>query len=154
MKQIPLKGKYGEGLCAKISDVDFDFVKTLSLYLNNGYVKTYYQGRHWKLHQLLIGNNIDHINRDKLDNQRENLRPATQQQQNVNTKTRSKSGLRGVYKDSTSSKFRAGITVNGKWVNLGSFQDPHYAALIVDLWSRDLHGEFSTTNFSVVSDGR
>jgi hypothetical protein len=78
MKLIPLKGKYGAGKFTKVSDEDYEFVSSLSLYVNSGYVKTYYQGRHWKLHQLLVGNNYDHANQDKLDNTRENLRPATQ----------------------------------------------------------------------------
>ena len=159
MKLIPLKGKYGEGQFTKVSDEDYEFASSLSLYVNEGYVKTYYKGRHWKLHQLLVGSNYDHANQDKLDNTRENLRSATIAQNNANVKVRAVSGYKGVQRDRTTKKsFKAIISVKSKMVHLGNFQSPqgeerskHLAALAVDLWERDLHGEFAKTNFPVVS---
>lgn len=153
MKLIPLKGKYGAGLFTKVSDQDFAFVSSLKLHVSDqGYVKTYYKGRHWKLHQLLVGSNYDHINRDKLDNTRENLRPATIRQQNANVAPRAKSGFKGVSRDrTTKSSWKASISVDGKMVHLGNFKTPHLAALVVDLWQRDLYGEFACTNFPIVT---
>lgn len=154
MKLLALKGKYGEGKYTLISDIDYPFASKLKLYVNEGYVKTYYNGRHWKLHQLLVGSNYDHINQNKLDNRRENLRPATQQQQNANVKPRAISGFKGVTRDKTTkSSWKAVISVNGKMVHLGNFQNPHLAALTVDLWQVDLHGEFACTNLPIVSAG-
>lgn len=158
MKLIPLKGKYGEGKFTKVSDCDFDFASGLSLYVNDGYVKTYYNGRHWKLHQLLVGSNFDHANQDKLDNTRENLRPATTRQNNANVKARGESGFKGVIKDSTCNSYKAIISVDGKMVHLGNFRRSqgderakHLAALVVDLWELDLHGEFAKTNLPIVA---
>jgi hypothetical protein len=152
MKPIPLKGKYGEGKFTKVSDQDFDFVRGLSLYVNDGYVKTYHKGRHWRLHQLLVGSHYDHINQDKLDNTRENLRPCTQRQNNANVQTRGESGYKNVSRDKTTkNSWKASISVDGKMVHLGNFENPHFAALAVDLWLVDIHGEFARTNFPIVS---
>lgn len=153
MKQIKLKGKYGEGKYTLVSDEDYNFVKKLSLYVNEGYVKTYYRGRHRKVHQLLVGKNYDHINRDKLDNRRENLRKATQNQQNANKGFRkNESGYIGVYPDkSTKGSHKAMISVNGKMTHIGNFPTSHLAALARDLWAKDLFGDFATLNFPIVS---
>src|SRR5205085_11306347 len=100
MKLIPLKGKYGAGKFAKVSDEDFDFLNTLKWHVSDrGYAKTYYQGKHRQMHQFVKGKDLDHINRDKLDNQRENLRPANRRQNNANTTRKNPSGYKGVYKD-------------------------------------------------------
>lgn len=150
MKLIPLHGEYGEGRITKISDCDFEFVSNLKLYVNDGYVKTYYKRRHWKLHQLLVGSNYDHINRDPLDNTRENLRPATTAQNNANVMRRAGSGYKGVYPDKSTGHWRTQISSNGKMLSIGNFQNKHYAALAYDLWAVDLYGEFARTNFTVV----
>lgn len=152
MKHVRLKGKYGEGKFTNVSDEDFEFASSLKLYVNEGYVKTYYKGRHWKLHQLLVGSNYDHINRDKLDNRRENLRPATASQNNANVQKVNETGYIGVSRDKTTkNSYKAGIFVRGKMVNLGNYQNPHLAALVRDLWAVDSHGEFANTNFPVIS---
>lgn len=153
MQLIPLRGKYGAGKFTKVSDEDFAFVSSLKLYVNEGYAKTYYQGRHWKLHQLLVGSNYDHANGDKLDNTRENLRPANANQQNANKPIRmNESGYKGVFRDkSTKGSWKAMISVDGKMVHLGNFKHPHHAALVVDLWLVDLYGPFAKTNFPIAS---
>ena len=98
MKLIKLYGKYGAGKYAKVSDEDYDFLSTLKWHVSDqGYVKTYYQGKHRPMHQLVAGKGCDHRNHDKLNNQRENLRSCTQQQNNCNVKTRAKSGYVGLY---------------------------------------------------------
>lgn len=61
------------------------------------------------------GLEVDHKNRDKLDNRRSNLRIADRFMQNQN---RSK---RGYYFDKWSGKWRAEITVNGIKYRLGRF---------------------------------
>jgi hypothetical protein len=151
MKRIPLKGVYGQGLFTKVSDQDYTFASTLNLYVNDGYVKTYHKGRHWKLHQLLVGSFYDHANQDKLDNTRENLRRCTQQQNNANVVKRAASGYKGVYLDRSCNHWTASISRNGKMVKIGNFLKKEHAALAYDLWARDLHGEFARTNFPILS---
>jgi hypothetical protein len=148
MKLIPLKGKYGEGKFTKVSDEDYEFACSLSLYVNDGYVKTYYKGRHWKLHQLLVGSHYDHINNDRLDNQRENLRKSTQQQNNCNVKTRSKSGYKGVYQDGIEDSYRAEISIDGKMHALGTFPKPRWAGMAYILSATAVNGEFASHDFT------
>src|SRR5262245_45962018 len=141
MKTINLFSKYGVGKFLKVSDEDFDFVSSLNLYISNrGYAKTYYQGKHWPLHQLIdrragaYSKYLDHKNQDKIDNQRENLRPATTKQNNANVNPRASSGFKGVYRK-RGSNWTAEISVDGKTVALGTFENPHHAALVYDLWA-------------------
>lgn len=67
---------------------------------------------------------IDHLNRDKSDNRIENLRQATNQINQRNTKISSKntSGHRGVYWHKGRNKWYASIRVDDKQVHLGSYR--------------------------------
>ena len=68
---------------------------------------------------------IDHINRDKLDNQVSNLRIVSQQENSFNTKSK------GYYK--CGNKYQAKIKINGKTICLGRFEteaEAHNAYLI------------------------
>lgn len=76
-----------------------------------------------RLHRLVLNYfdklYIDHINHNRLDNRKCNLRLVTgsQNQQNLTPK---KDGYRGVYK--SGDKFKAQIKVNGKDMYLGTFK--------------------------------
>lgn len=86
---------------------------------------------------------IDHINRDKLDNRIENLREATNAENSrnrVNTRL-PKSGARGV--SYHKGRYIARITINGKSINLGSFDDCSTAAAAYAAATRIHHGEFA-----------
>lgn len=154
MKLIRLKGKYGTNKDLIIDDEDYDFISSLKIHVSDkGYAKTYYQGKHIAIHQLLVGKGCDHINRNRLDCRRENLRKATISQNNANVEPRAISGFKGVWKDPTCKNYRAAISVKGKMEALGSFKNPHHAALVMDLWLVDLHGEYAQTNFPIVAFG-
>ncbi len=156
MKLIPLKGKYGEGKFAKVDDEDFDKLKGHSWYVNEGYVLTYHKGKRIRMHHLIMdapkGKQVDHIHHDRLDHRKRELRLCTQRQNNANVQTRSESGYRNVSRDKTTkNSWKASISVDGKMVHLGNFKTPHLAALVVDLWLVDLHGEFAQTNFPIIA---
>lgn len=102
----------------------------------NGYVGAMTKDRAGKrklllLHRLLTGEpsgvHVDHINGDKLDNRRCNLRIATYQQNQANRRRLSRSntsGIRGVQYVpglSASKPWRAQITVDHKNIHLGLF---------------------------------
>jgi hypothetical protein len=86
-------------------------------------------GRRPKLHQVIaerMGLNpttADHVNRDRSDNRRENLRTASRSEQNANRKGKrdSTSGLKGVSLDRTRGLWKASIQVNGKYIWLGRY---------------------------------
>lgn len=85
---------------------------------------------------------IDHINRNKLDNSWCNLRLATSSQNTVNRKLE---GVwpRGVTKSHNRSKpFKAALTVNYKRRHLGYFATPEEACLAYEEAARIEFGEF------------
>jgi len=69
------------------------------------------------------GKDVDHKNTDKLDNRRENLRIATNQQNqyNKNKYKTNTSGFKGVTFNKKAQKFRAQIKIDGKNKHLGCF---------------------------------
>lgn len=122
--EIVLYNKQCEEVARAIIDLEcINIVKQYKWHLrDNGYVST---PDNIYLHRLIAGTNdnsvIDHINRNKLDNRRENLRHCTQQENTWNSKTMSNntSGYTGVYK--RNNKWCARIVVNKKQINLGTF---------------------------------
>lgn len=109
---------------------DKDMVESLKQYYwyigNDGYAYTMINKKTIKMHKLIVGEHcgevIDHINRNKLDNRRENLRSTTYSMNNFNQKSRGNvSGTVGVYR--IKNKWRSTITVNGKNIHIGYFDN-------------------------------
>lgn len=91
---------------------------------------------------------VDHINGDPLDNRRENLRLATQAQQNANQrKSRGESAYRGVYPRHDGKAWVAQIKINRRAQRLGSFTDEADAARAYDTAARATFGVFARLNF-------
>lgn len=88
------------------------------------------------MHRLLMGlakgdpRTVDHINRDRLDNRRSNLRVVLSHEnyQNVASRPGSTSAFRGVSWDKAKGKWRADVTLNGKNHYLGAFAVEELAA--------------------------
>lgn len=105
---------------------------------------------------LLKSEQIDHINGNRLDNRRCNLRIATHAQncQNTGVRARNKVGLKGVSKVSKSRKrpWRARIFVNGKEVCLGYTATPEEAHDLYIEAAKKYFGEFACTDRIAQSD--
>lgn len=84
------------------------------------------------LHRLVMGDiegvEYDHINRNKLDNRKENLRPCTRKQncQNRGVRRDSKTGLKGVQKRAE-NVYRARIQMGEKRITIGHYPTPELA---------------------------
>jgi hypothetical protein len=98
---------------------------------------------------------IDHKNRNRLDNQRPNLRWATSQQNNWNRSFQSnntdkyKGANRQVskYKDKIYLSWHSELGYNKQRISLGYFKTALEAALRYDSFARFLYGEFAVLNF-------
>lgn len=131
-----IEGKYAEVFIyniscevvakAKVSLESLDFVRKYKWCLaGDGYLVAG-SNRKLVLHRMLLGNPkgkvVDHINGDTLDNRLDNLRVATQQQNCFNrTKVNSSTGYKGVYKCNKTGKYKASITISGKYKYLGTY---------------------------------
>lgn len=90
---------------------------------------------------------IDHRNRNGLDNQKSNLRNATRGGQRMNSKiATSSAGYRGV-EPMHNQRFRARITRDGIRHNLGHFDTAVEAGKAYDRAARELWGDFALLNF-------
>jgi hypothetical protein len=88
---------------------------------------------------------IDHIDRNVDNNRIENLRPATNRQNQYNTKlsTRNKSGVKGVWWHKTGKKWQVKVSVNGRQTNFGLYDDLELAALVAQEARTKYHGAFA-----------
>jgi len=109
------------------------------------------------LHHLVAGKplgklQIDHANRNRLDNRKCNLRVVSSRGNSGNKKNKSKTGYVGVYRGK--NRFSAMIRINGKLVHLGSRDTPEEAARLYDACLRVLGEKVSLGNGSIVTSLR
>lgn len=92
---------------------------------------------------------IDHINGDCTDNQKHNLRIATNQQNFFNRSANhiNTSGYKGVSWNSRSEKWVAQIQISRQKEHIGFFENPIDAAKAYDAKAKELFGEFARLNF-------
>lgn len=116
-------------------DDEFSHLAKYRWRLNHrGYVFRY-GDRKVYLHRAVVGVVsdglvCDHINRDKLDNRRANLRMITPaaNAQNLNARRGSTSNHRGVFWDRSRRRWVASVRHNGKNYNFGRFDSEEAAA--------------------------
>ena len=108
--------------------------------------KTYYAHRIIFLyHHGYLPKFVDHINGNSADNRIENLRPASQSQNSSNAKRfkTNTSGVKGVYWDKDTKKWRARVCLNYKMIQAGSYDTLEEAAKAVKQKRLELHKEFA-----------
>lgn len=117
-----------------------------------GYVVRFVAGQTIFLHREVMrpaaGLMVDHINGDKLDNRRENLRVCTNAQNSMNQRRSigNTSGFKGVRRHAASGKWQAIIKKDGKARYLGLFEDPRVAAHTYNRAAIQLFGDFASLN--------
>lgn len=156
MKLIPLTN----GLFAKVDDEDFEWLSGFRWHSARGYSTIYAKRKLnrraiW-MHRYILGMNdptliVDHIDGNGLNNQRSNLRIATKQQNNLNSRVRKDcvSGFKGVHWNKGSRAWLVHVSINGTMKQVGQFNCPIEAAKFYDRLAVEIHGEFGKTNKSL-----
>lgn len=124
--------KFGELKELKL-DPEYEHLRWEVSYFKRGYAYVYHRGRNIALHRLIIGDKegleCDHINRDRQDNRKSNLRHVSRQENLANRSGWGKSYL-GVYFDKSKRRtkpWKASIKSFGKTLNVGYFESPEEA---------------------------
>jgi hypothetical protein len=155
---IPLVSRKYPGLFIIIDEADAELVlqyRWSPIVLPNGiYAETLLLlGRHVYLHRFITsapdGFEVDHINGDRLDNRRSNLRLATGNQNayNVGLAATNTSGYKGVSFCKQTQRWRAQIRANKSHINIGRYMTKEEAARAYDAAARRHHGDFARLNF-------
>lgn len=156
-REIPLQN----GKVALVSECDFERVSQYRWSCdNNGYacrMESFFVDGKRKRRKILLhrfvtgtpkGTDIDHRNRVRLDNRRENLRVATRSQNTANSSyVTGASRYKGVSHYKRNGKWRAEITVNRVRRHLGTFACEVDAARAYDMAALAAWGEFAYLNF-------
>jgi hypothetical protein len=159
MKEIPLRNR--QGVIVAFTQVDDDMYDYLMQWRwqlhSNRYAARAIGPRESRrallLHRVVAdvpdSHDVDHINHNKLDNQRGNLRIATRQQNMQNRpkyKHNASSQYKGVSFDRQRNRWRASIRVNKKAVSLGSHQTEIAAALAYNHAATRYFGDYANLN--------
>ena len=98
---------------------------------------------------IIKGLEVDHINRNSLDNRRCNLRIATRSLNGANRvkQTNNTSGFKGVNWFAETNRWRARLKANGKETHLGYFLSITEAAKAYDKAAKEHFGDFACLNF-------
>ena len=122
---------------------------------SNGYACSGAGKKQVLFHRLILNasceSQVDHINRNKLDNRKCNLRlcSATQNHYNKSQQSNCQSGYRGVALNQY-GRWVANINQNGKSIFLGSYTTPEDAANAYDSAAAIVAGEFAYRNLPQV----
>lgn len=156
-KQVPLT----QGKFALVDDEDFEWLSQHKWHLSqHGYAA---RGKHEGypkktvgilfMHRVILnapsGTEVDHINGNRLDNRRSNLRLCTRRQnlQNSRKRDNSSSLYKGVYFDKSRNKWQAYIDGPHGRIHLGRFSQETDAARAYDEKAKEVFGEFARLNF-------
>ena len=166
MRRIYLSGKHGKGKYTIVDDDIYEKIMDLDRNVScpHGYAEISINRKARRLHREIVGEenipkgyDVDHINDNKLDNRRENLRPCTNNENTRNrkasvyptNKTETHSDFKGVSKRSDNC-FTSTISYTDdsgmKHKELKWFDNELAAAIDYNKRSREYHGTFGRIN--------
>lgn len=142
-----------QGKVAIVSDEDYEWLMQRKWsvmsrgYANNSMIGLMHRAIMTHSGVDLTGKVVDHINRDCLDNRRENLRVVTQKENIRNQPGRSSTLFRGVTWHSVTKQWQAVVIVpDGGKKNCGLYASPVIAAVFANDALRNRDGEFAVLN--------
>lgn len=131
---MPKEIQLTKGAIAIVDEEDFEELNQYSWHIDSdGYARrgVRVKGKvisvrmHHFLNKTPKGKQTDHINHNKLDNRKSNLRTVTHRENQLNRKglqINNTSGATGVYKHKSTGKWTASIKKNNKNVYIGIFE--------------------------------
>lgn len=158
MKLIPLT----QGQVAIVDDRDYEKLSQWKWYAHRYDNRWYALRGEWdgqrmrtvRMHRVILnaekGVQVDHKDHNGLNNQRANLRLASnsENQQNARPRVRAKSKFKGVHQIRNGSRWRAVIQLRGRLIHLGYYDTAREAALAYDQAAAERFGQFACTNFA------
>lgn len=154
MKRIALSGDLGRGKFALVDDDDYERINKHRWCLSDGYAmrkitvngKSVSERMHRVINNTPEGFSTDHVNTNRLDNRKENLRTCTKAQNGMNrvAQKNNKLGIKGVCQ--LGNKFIAQISINKKRTYLGIFNNADDAQSAYKNASIKFFGEYRRNN--------
>jgi hypothetical protein len=147
--------KLTKGLEAIIDDDDYEYISRFKWSSDSdGYaVRTFQRHKKISMHRVInctpVGMETDHINRNKLDNRKCNLRTCTNLENQLNKpiQKNNKSGYKGVCFCKRYGLWQAYMSINHSIKWLGYFDNPIKAAKEFDKNMREVYGNLVYLNF-------
>ncbi len=149
VKRIPLSG----GLFAYVDAADYEWLSQYRWSLYGGYAGRRENGKTIFMHREIMrppkGMVVDHIDANKLNNCRVNMRNCTRQENGCNRAKwiGTSSRFKGVCRDKRSGKYRVLTKFHGEPVWLGVHDDEIEAARAYDRWAVEQGVECARLNF-------
>lgn len=154
MREIVLS----KGKVAFVDNDDYERLSEFKWCYNNYAIRTVHKGKTAKriiMHRSILGLDnapeftyVDHINGNKLDNRKVNLRIAnhTTNGQNRKNSVKNTTGFKGVHFVARLGKFYATLRIDRKKTYLGAFLCPRRAAIAYNRAAIKYYGEFARLN--------
>lgn len=146
-----------QGYTTYVDDEDYPYLSQFNWQYSQGYAKrTVRNGKKFetvRMHRVILnapeGYQVDHVDGNRCNNQRSNLRLCLMEQNRKNRRPNqsSVSRYKGVKLNRYTGKWFASIGVNGTKHHLGTFCTEEEAALAYDSAAKQYHGEFARPNF-------
>jgi hypothetical protein len=147
-----------QGKIAVVDDGDYEWLRLFKWrYTSGGYAVTTVGDTLLRMHRVLLFAphyfQVDHIDGDRLNNQRSNLRLCTRKQNSANRRNQAnnKSGFKGVRWHKKHRRWYAHIQASNRLYHLGNFATAEHAALAYDAAALRLFGAFARLNFPKVN---
>jgi hypothetical protein len=148
---IYLETKQGDVHVTYLDTVDVPLIEEYKWFYTQGYAKN---NKGNPIHKYLVGTSrvyrVDHKDRDKLNNRRNNIRitDVAGNNSNVGIRKDNKTGIRGV-SIRENGTYRAGIRHRGVRINLGTYEDKYEAGRAVVRAQLEYFGTYGVSRVPV-----
>lgn len=139
---------------ALVDEEDYDYLNQFNWIFDGNYATRWSHKKQYRMHREIMKpsdeEHIDHINGDKLDNRKHNLRKCKNEENRYNSKPHKggSSKYKGVsrWNELKDGLWRASIQHDGRWEHIGMFDSEVKAANAYNQKAKEYFGEFAWLN--------